>query len=121
MSLLNGNALVTGAGECTEMPCSWCPAFILVAGSGIGRQLSLAYVRAGIQGITLVDMNKDAIAETAKLIKAEFPHAKTLEVAINVTDEQAVNSMVDQAVQTFGSLDCGKILPSTTRPSVAVA
>jgi NAD(P)-dependent dehydrogenase (short-subunit alcohol dehydrogenase family) len=88
MNLLSGNALVTGAG------------------SGIGRQLSLAYVRAGIQGITLADLNKDGVAETVRLIQTEFPDVKILPVIIDVTDEKSVNAMVDQAVQAFGTLDC---------------
>ncbi|KLO99428.1 dehydrogenase [Fusarium fujikuroi] len=88
MNILNGNALVTGAG------------------SGIGRQLSLAYVRAGIQGITLADLNKDALSETARLIQAQYPDVKVLPIVVDVTDEKSVNAMVDQAVQTFGTLDC---------------
>ncbi|KAF5636921.1 dehydrogenase [Fusarium sp. NRRL 25303] len=88
MNILKGNALVTGAG------------------SGIGRQLSLAYVRAGIQGITLADLNKDALSETARLIQTQYPDVKVLSIVVDVTDEKSVNAMVDQAVQTFGTLDC---------------
>ncbi|KAH6872089.1 hypothetical protein B0T10DRAFT_541388 [Thelonectria olida] len=88
MSLLSGNALVTGAG------------------SGIGRQLSLAYVRAGIQGITLADVNPKSLGETAKLIREEFPQVGIKEVAVDVTDEASVNHMVDEAVKAFGTLDC---------------
>ncbi|KAF5710202.1 dehydrogenase [Fusarium mundagurra] len=87
MNILNGNALVTGAG------------------SGIGRQLSLAYVRAGVRGITLADVNKDGVLETGKLIQAEFPDAKVLSLVVDVTNETSVNDMVDQAVKTFGTLD----------------
>nr|RBQ97534.1 hypothetical protein FVER53263_05846 [Fusarium verticillioides] len=87
MNILNGHALVTGAG------------------SGIGRQLSLAYVRAGVRGITLADVNKDGVAETGKLIQAEFPNAKVLPLVVDVTDEQSVKDMVDQALQTFGTLE----------------
>ncbi|KAF9771418.1 hypothetical protein IL306_010942 [Fusarium sp. DS 682] len=76
------------------------------SGSGIGRQLSLAYVRAGIQGITLADLNKDAVFETARLIQAEYPDARVLPIVVDVTDERSVNAMVDQAVQAFGTLDC---------------
>ncbi|KAF5628926.1 dehydrogenase [Fusarium sp. NRRL 52700] len=88
MGILDGNALVTGA--------------------GIGRQLSLAYIRAGIKAITLADLNKDGVLETSRLIKAEFPDAKVLPLVVDVTDEKSVNDMVDQAVQAFGTLDCGK-------------
>ncbi|KAF2481577.1 hypothetical protein BDY17DRAFT_191053 [Neohortaea acidophila] len=51
-------------------------------------------------------MNAAGLAETAKLIKAQSPHVGTLEVVVNVTEEQSVNQMVDQAVAAFGTLDC---------------
>lgn len=48
------------------------------------------------------------MAETEKQIKAEFPNVKLLSVVVNVTEEESVNSMVEKAVQEFGSLDYGK-------------
>jgi NAD(P)-dependent dehydrogenase (short-subunit alcohol dehydrogenase family) len=81
------------------------------AGSGIGRQLSLAYARAGVQGITLADLNKDSVAETERLIQTEFPNVKVLPVIIDVTNEKSVNAMVDQAVETFRTLDYGETTP----------
>ena len=77
-------------------------------GSGIGRQLSLAYVRAGVQNITLADINPDGVAETERMIKEEFPHAGTLKVTVDVTDEKSVNAMVESAAQAFGTLECGQ-------------
>ena len=77
-------------------------------GSGIGRQLSLAYVRAGVQNITLGDVNPDGLLETERLIKEEFPNAGTLKVTVDVTDEKSVNALVDAAVQAFGTLECGQ-------------
>ena len=56
-------------------------------------------------------MNKDAVAETAKMIHADFPNVKCLPIVIDVTDEKSVNAMVDQAVQEFGTLDCGETAP----------
>lgn len=93
MSLLSGNGLVTGGG------------------SGIGRQLSLAYVRAGVQNVTIGDINPQGLSETADLIKAEFPKAGVLQVEVDVTDEDSVNAMVDKAIEAFGSLECGRCLP----------
>ncbi|EME43715.1 hypothetical protein DOTSEDRAFT_151194 [Dothistroma septosporum NZE10] len=72
----------------------------------MGRQVALAYARAGITGLTLGDLSEKGIAETQRLLEAEFPHVKTLAVVLDVTDEQMVNDMVDQAVHTFGTLDC---------------
>lgn len=88
------------------------------AGSGIGRQLSIAYVRAGIVGITLADLSKDGLTETARLIQEEFPNVKILPIVIDVTDEKSVNAMVDQAVQTFGTLDCGETTTSPNLPAL---
>lgn len=84
------------------------------AGSGIGRQLSLAYVRAGINNITLGDINVNGLQETEDLIKAEFPAAGVLRVLVDVTDEDSVNEMVTQAIQQFGSLECGNVLLEST-------
>ena len=99
--------------EQVRAPGSQCQSQISLtydAGSGIGRQLSLAYVRAGIQGITLADLSKDGITETARMILEEFPDAKVLPVVVDVTDEASVNATVDQAVQEFGTLDCGETI-----------
>lgn len=107
MSLLNGNALVTGAGK--QSPQNNGERRLTSrSGSGIGRQLSLAYARAGAKGITLADMDKQGIAETERLIHTEFPDVKILSVIIDVTDETSVISMVDQAVAEFGTLDYGE-------------
>lgn len=115
MSLLSGTALVTGSGEylwpqtyarCLIKDSNYC---YMSTGSGIGRELSLAYVRAGIQNITLADINLDGVAETAKLIEAAVPGTKILQIAVNVTNESDVNAMVDKTVSTFGSLDCGQL------------
>lgn len=107
MEILSGNALVTGAGSTNRQPNS-CQNHSHCAGSGIGRQLSLAYVRAGIRGIALADLNKDGIDETARLIQDGHPDTRILPLVVDVTDEESVNAMVDSVVQTFGTLDCGK-------------
>ena len=68
--------------------------------------MSLAYVRAGIQGITLADLNPRALEETAKLITAEYPHVGINQVVADVTDETSVNNMLDSAIKVFGTLEC---------------
>lgn len=56
----------------------------------------------------MVDVNQDSINETAKIIATKSPNVKCLQLVVDVTDETAVDSMVDQAVQHFGSLDYGE-------------
>lgn len=116
MSLLSGNALVTGAGKFMDRPSTASSYSLLTqhVGSGIGRQLSLAYVRTGVTGITLADRNEEGLAETARLVQTEFPHAKVLSVVLDVTDEQSVNAMVDKTIEAFGALDYGKRTPVTS-------
>jgi NAD(P)-dependent dehydrogenase (short-subunit alcohol dehydrogenase family) len=55
----------------------------------------------------LADINPKGAAQTAKLIKAEFPDVGILEVVVDVTDENSVYAMVDEHVDKFGTLDCG--------------
>lgn len=86
-------------------------------GSGIGRQLSIAYARAGCQNITLADINPKGAMQTAKLIKAEFPDVGLLEVVVDVTDEASVYAMVAKAIEKFGSLECGKCSKSISTKS----
>lgn len=123
MSLLSGNALVTGAGK--QMAVRDCKAeadLTRNTGSGIGRQLSLAYVRAGCQCITLADLSSEGVAKTEELIKGEFPHAKALCIQVDVTDEEAVNAMVAKAVQAFGTLEYGEpVFRATYLKSLAMA
>lgn len=110
MSLLSGNALVTGAGMCgPRKVLVQATNQTVITGSGIGRQLSIAFVRAGITGITLADLSADGLAETVRLIQADFPSVNVLPLVVDVTDERSVEDMVSKAVETFGSLECGKL------------
>ncbi|KAJ5433500.1 uncharacterized protein N7458_012656 [Penicillium daleae] len=84
---LNGVALVTGAG------------------SGIGRELCLAYAQAGCRAIALADIKIEGIDETISLIKARGYTVQTLALERNVTDVVSVKRMVSDTVSTFGSLD----------------
>lgn len=60
------------------------------------------------------------MADTARLIQTEFPNARVLSVVIDVTDEESVRAMVDQAVQAFGTLDCGETTPPAFQASVTI-
>ncbi|KAJ5131994.1 hypothetical protein N7448_006152 [Penicillium atrosanguineum] len=84
---LNGVALVTGAG------------------SGIGRQLCLAYAQVGCRAIVLADIKIDGINETISLIKARGYATQTLGLETDVTDMVSVKHMVSETISAFGSLD----------------
>ncbi|KAF2802339.1 oxidoreductase [Mytilinidion resinicola] len=80
-------------------------ALITGAASGIGRETALLYAREGCKALTIADLNAAGLEETKKKIEAINPDAKVRIAVCNVTDEAAVQSMVDGTVEQFGRLD----------------
>ena len=83
--LAGKNALVTGAGR------------------GIGRGLAFALAEAGAN-VAVVDILADNAEKTAKEI-AEATGRRTIAVACDIADADAVEAMVRKVVDTFGRLD----------------
>ena len=84
MRLTNRIALITGAGR------------------GIGRAIAEAYGREGAK-VAVADLTLDSAGETVAAIEAAGGTA--LAIAMDVTDEQAVEAGVQQVVATWGGLD----------------
>ena len=72
------------------------------AASGIGREIALVFAREGAN-VAIADLNKDAADATANEIRGSGRQA--MGVAMNVTDEQAVNDGVATVVRAFGGVD----------------
>jgi 3-hydroxybutyrate dehydrogenase len=77
-------------------------AIITGAASGLGKAIALAFAREGAK-VAIADLNKDVAEATAKDIGASGGHA--MSVAMDVTDEQAVNDGVAAVVRSFGGVD----------------
>jgi NAD(P)-dependent dehydrogenase (short-subunit alcohol dehydrogenase family) len=77
-------------------------ALITGAGSGIGRAVALAFLRAGYR-VVLAGRRMDALQETAKLAGPDG--AQALPVSADVTDRSSVRALFDKAEQHFGRLD----------------
>lgn len=77
-------------------------AVVTGAASGIGRQIALTLAQAGA-AVAIADLQQDA----AQRVVAEIEAAggKALAVAMDVTDEQAVDSGIERVVATLGGLD----------------
>ena len=77
-------------------------AIITGAASGIGKEIALVFAREGAN-VAIADLNKDAAEATANQIRASGGQA--IGIAMDVTDEQAVNDGVATVVRAFGGVD----------------
>ncbi|MFV8332186.1 3-ketoacyl-ACP reductase [Flavobacterium sp. GSP14] len=82
--LKNKNALITGAGK------------------GIGKAITLALAKEGVN-VILVARTKDEIESVA--IKARSLRVKALAITADVADINSVNSAVEKALAEFGTID----------------
>ncbi|HEV8552466.1 MAG TPA: 3-hydroxybutyrate dehydrogenase [Casimicrobiaceae bacterium] len=77
-------------------------AIVTGAASGIGKDIARVYAREGAK-VAIADLNKDAAEATANEIRASGGQA--IGIAMDVTDEKAVNEGVAAVVTAFGSVD----------------
>ena len=77
-------------------------AIITGAGQGIGRAFAGAFGDAGAQ-VIVADLDVAAGEETAAQLRAAGHDS--IAIATDVTDEQAVEAMVDTAISRFGQVD----------------
>jgi 3-hydroxybutyrate dehydrogenase len=77
-------------------------ALITGAASGIGKAIAECYAKHGAR-VAICDINQQAADATAAAINAGG--GKAIGVAMDVTNEAAVDTGTDKVVQTFGALD----------------
>jgi len=77
-------------------------AFVTGAGSGLGREISLAYAREGAR-VAVADIVRDGADETVARITAAGGQART--IVVDVTDEAAVDRGIAQCIDELGGLD----------------
>ena len=77
-------------------------AVVTGAASGIGKEIAHTLAKAGAK-IAIADLNLDGAQAVADEIIAAGGQA--MSVAMNVTDEDAVNAGVEQVVEKFGPVD----------------
>lgn len=77
-------------------------ALVTGAASGIGFAAVRAFAQAGAS-VVLADWNEQQVHAAAEQLAAEG--YKTLAIVCDVSDDQAVQAMVEKTVSTFGRLD----------------
>ena len=76
-------------------------AIVTGAASGIGKAIATRFVKAGAR-VVIADLNLDAANAAAREID---PSGRSMGVAMNVTDEEAVNAGVAATVSKYGRVD----------------
>ncbi|RAL08540.1 NAD(P)-binding protein, partial [Aspergillus homomorphus CBS 101889] len=87
--ILDGFALVTGAG------------------SGISRDIALAYAASGAAGVAFADIdlkNAERVSAESKAV-ATNPDFRALVLPVDVSLEQSVEQMMSEVVASFGRID----------------
>ena len=77
-------------------------AVVTGAASGIGKQIALTLSAAGA-AVAIADLNQDGANAVAEEIKKTG--GKAIGVAMDVTNEEAVNQGIDKGAAEFGSVD----------------
>jgi NAD(P)-dependent dehydrogenase (short-subunit alcohol dehydrogenase family) len=77
-------------------------AIVTGASRGIGKAIAAAYAAAGAS-VVIASRKQEGLDETAAEIAADG--GKVLPIATHVGDEQAVNALVQQTIDTFGRVD----------------
>ncbi|KAA0910334.1 3-hydroxybutyrate dehydrogenase [Pusillimonas sp. ANT_WB101] len=77
-------------------------AIITGSAAGIGKEIAITYAREGAK-VVIADMNKAAAEATAQELRDGGGQA--MSVAMDVTDEAAVNAGVDEVVKAWGGVD----------------
>jgi 3-hydroxybutyrate dehydrogenase len=87
----------------TEMKLEQNVAVVTGAGSGIGREIALAFVREGAR-VAICDIDMNGARETEGLAK-ELGSGETLIVEMDVTNEAALSAGVEKIAAKWGRVD----------------
>lgn len=74
------------------------------AGSGLGRAAALQIAKEG-GTLSLVDVNRNGLEETKKIILEVVPNARIFLITADVSKEEDVKNYVEQTVDSFGKID----------------
>ena len=76
-------------------------------GSGIGRDCAFAYAASGVAGVVFADIDISSAQKAASESQsfAIHPSYRAIALAVDVSQEDDMNSMIEKTVQEFGRID----------------
>jgi NAD(P)-dependent dehydrogenase (short-subunit alcohol dehydrogenase family) len=77
-------------------------AIVTGTASGIGRAIAILYAKEGVK-LILADFNQEKLNQVQEEIINAGGTAKN--ILVNVADEGDINSMIDAAINTYGTID----------------
>lgn len=77
-------------------------AVVTGAASGMGQQIAILFAKEGAK-VVVADLNLEAAQKTVALIEKE--QGTSLAVVANVTKQDDIESMINKATETYGTLD----------------
>ncbi|TKA64007.1 hypothetical protein B0A55_09407 [Friedmanniomyces simplex] len=80
-------------------------AFITGAGSGIGQYTAYAFAKYGVRQLALCDIRSDSLEQTRAELQARHPGIEILNIEMDASKEDSIDSAVEQTVQKFSRLD----------------
>lgn len=106
---LDGIAVVTGAGIFTQSSDArndYADMKVLT-GSGIGRDCAFAYAAAGAAGVVFADIDLNGAQKAASESQSfgRHPSYRAIALAVDVSQEEDMNAMIERVVQEFGRID----------------
>ena len=78
-------------------------ALVTGAGKGIGKAIALAFAQAGYNVIINYNGSKEAAQSVLK--EAESYGVKAITIQADVSNDEQVQAMIDQAMEQFGRID----------------
>src|SRR5579859_3460070 len=91
-----------GRGRMSSFDLTGRKAFVTGASRGIGREIAIAFARAGAD-VAIAARSEDGLAETAKLIADTG--GKAVPITLDVNSQPDVAAAVDEAARQLGGLD----------------
>jgi len=77
----------------------------LTHSQGIGQATAVSFAKEGCTKIVIADRNSAGLKETSELISKVSKDVNVLISETDIASEQAVNTMIEQAVSEFGRID----------------